>query len=289
LLAFLDSPAKHFLRTRLGLRFFDEEEPVADRLPLELDALAKWHVGDRVLQCLLTGLDLDAVVTAERLRGEVPVGPLGDPTMQAIGATAAKIAGAASALRTAAPTEQSINLGLTSGQQLTGVIPDIYGQKLVIATYSKLKPKAELAMWVKLLCLAVSDPASEYVGYLVCNRSQATIRPPHNSPEVLGQLVDLFARGTSEPLPFAPETAYAYAKKAARGHDQALQSASENWKHKYGEGLKASERRVWADFAALSAAPPRTDEAQWFPNEPTRLGVLSRRIWEPILEAGPLR
>jgi exodeoxyribonuclease V gamma subunit len=38
------------------------------------------------------------------------------------------------------------------------------------------------------------------------------------------------------------------------------------------------------DLSALLAEEPRPGE-DWYPDEPTRFGMLARRVWEPILAA----
>ena len=77
LVRFLEHPAKAFLRQRLGLgAVFDEDEP-ADSLPVELNSLEKWAVGDRLLEAGLSGVPRESAVRAEWLRGDLPPGPLG--------------------------------------------------------------------------------------------------------------------------------------------------------------------------------------------------------------------
>ena len=49
-----------FLWQRLGLRVPEESEDIADQLPIELDGLAKWDLGERMLTARLTGADPQA-------------------------------------------------------------------------------------------------------------------------------------------------------------------------------------------------------------------------------------
>ena len=60
LTAFLKHPVKEFLRRRLEIALADEGEEVSDGLPVELDGLAQWGVGDRMLRDLLLGRTRDA-------------------------------------------------------------------------------------------------------------------------------------------------------------------------------------------------------------------------------------
>ncbi|MGQ8645573.1 hypothetical protein, partial [Klebsiella pneumoniae] len=50
LILFFDNPARGFLRDRLQVGVSREAEEVSDRLPIDLDGLQKWTVGDRALR-----------------------------------------------------------------------------------------------------------------------------------------------------------------------------------------------------------------------------------------------
>ena len=50
LIAFYDNPARGFLRDRLQVGVSHDVDEVSDRLPVDLDALEKWAVGDRALR-----------------------------------------------------------------------------------------------------------------------------------------------------------------------------------------------------------------------------------------------
>ncbi len=75
---FLRHPVGAFLRQRLGVRLGADSQDVDDGLPVELDALERWAVGDRLLTARLAGADLEACVAAERARGLLPPGVLAE-------------------------------------------------------------------------------------------------------------------------------------------------------------------------------------------------------------------
>ena len=80
------------------------------------------------------------------------------------------------------------------------------------------------------------------------------------------------------------KTAQAYASRRRRPSAEA--AAKKEWKgggRFDGESADPEHRRVWGDlpFERLLAIPPRAGE-EW-PDETTRLGVLARRLWAPIL------
>src|SRR5262249_22773235 len=56
---FVQHPVQAFLRRRLGLYLSDRADELQDALPVDLDSLEKWGVGDRLLQARLAGTDPD--------------------------------------------------------------------------------------------------------------------------------------------------------------------------------------------------------------------------------------
>src|SRR5262249_20261887 len=84
LVAFVQHPVRAFLRQRLGLSLRTPDDRPGDALPIELDNLAAWGVGDRLLSAILTGISVDDVCAAEIARGLLPPGALGHGTLQRI-------------------------------------------------------------------------------------------------------------------------------------------------------------------------------------------------------------
>ena len=81
LVAFVRHPVRAFLRQRLGFGVATYADEVADALPIELDSLESWQVGQRMLDARLAGATADAAVAAERARGELPPGVLAEPVI----------------------------------------------------------------------------------------------------------------------------------------------------------------------------------------------------------------
>jgi exodeoxyribonuclease V gamma subunit len=66
-----------FLRQRLGVTLPRREDEAADQLPIELDSLSRWAIGERMLEARLSGFDADHCRQAEWRRGALPPGRLG--------------------------------------------------------------------------------------------------------------------------------------------------------------------------------------------------------------------
>jgi len=80
-LAFVRHPVRAFLRQRLGFGVGTYADEVGDALPIELDNLERWQIGERMLRARLAGATEEAAVAAERARGALPPGNLSDPVL----------------------------------------------------------------------------------------------------------------------------------------------------------------------------------------------------------------
>ena len=81
LLGFVRHPVKAFLRQRLGFSLGMYADEVDDALPIELDALERWQIGQRMLEARLAGATPEASVAAARARGSLPPGKLDEPVL----------------------------------------------------------------------------------------------------------------------------------------------------------------------------------------------------------------
>jgi exodeoxyribonuclease V gamma subunit len=308
LVAMLEHPAKWFLRRRLQVSLPGEADEVADRLPLELGPLSGWQVGDRLLEACLAGADRQRAVMAEWRRGEVPPKELGRAALHDIEERVTPIAGAAQRYAAGRARAVDVAVDLPSGTVLTGTVPGVHGDVVVRTTYSRLGAKHRLRAWVQLLALvgsevgsaadAATDPTihpawrAATVGRAQGRRpgaSVARLRTP--SPpwalQRLDDLVRLRERALREPLPMPVATAFAYARSRHAGDSevQALEEANRAWD---GGFEKTDEHHVLcfgagAPLGAVLGVPDRTEQA-WWPQDGTRLGVLARRVWEPLLD-----
>ena len=51
------NPVRAFLRERLGISLFERTRELEDAIPIELDGLEQWEVGERMLRARLAGAD----------------------------------------------------------------------------------------------------------------------------------------------------------------------------------------------------------------------------------------
>ncbi|TXL62697.1 exodeoxyribonuclease V subunit gamma [Aeromicrobium terrae] len=297
--AFLRHPVRAFLSRRMGIALPEDGEEVVDVLPLEIDSLAGWSVGDRLLRDVLAGTDLDLARQKEWRRGTLPPGrQLGWQTLTETAGAVAPVAAEAIGLRgdeAAASVDVDVDLG--DGRRLRGTVSDVYGSRRVEATYSKCGPRHYLDAWLPLLALCATRPDVEWHSGVVGrgSRDQAVssivFGPVEDATEILRQLVALHDAGMRGPVPLPLRTGHAWATKQRDVTSRA--AAAKEWTTTDPSWTKEDQDphhvRVWGrlSFDELLAATPRQGEG--YGDETTRLGALSRRLWQPILDRAAVR
>lgn len=298
LIAFAEHPVRAFLGQRLGLRVPEDAEDIDDQLPIELDGLAKWALGERLLTARLTGADPAALRAAEWRRGTLPPFGFGTRVLAEIEDTVETLVRAARPEYEAPPRAVDIAIDLGDGRTLAGTVPEVRGDALVRTTYSRLAPKHRMAAWVSVLALAATEDRDWRAVTLGRGqyrrpvwRSVLTAPEPPAAVSVLRDLVRLRDEGLCEPLPVTPTATAAYAERRFHGDASAdaLLAAEHafdggpNGPDKYGDHTDRHLRYVLGDaprFHRLAETPSRAGEP-----EGTRFGALARRFWAPLLAA----
>jgi exodeoxyribonuclease V gamma subunit len=291
LLEFFRNPVKGFF-TALDYTLPWDVDDVEDAMPVEVDGLQEWAVGDQILRNLLRGKDSADAIETEWRRGSLPPGQLGWRAAKRIRDRAAQLAAAGQQHRSGDPDGYDVDIDLGAGRRLTGTVIPVFGNRTVSVTYSKLRDKYLLDAWIPLLALATSQPGRDWTA-LVIGRAedgdQVSRRlldlPPHPG-KTLRELVRLYDDGRCEPLPLPIKTSFAWAEKRNAGRDP-VGYARSKWKsQKYpGEDAKPEHESVWGKKAPLEAllGPPHPGEE--VDGETTRLGALAARLWFPLINA----
>lgn len=297
LISFVEHPVRAFLWQRLGLRIPEHEDDIADRLPIELDGLAKWELGERLLSARLTGADPSTLRAAEWRRGTLPPFGFGSAVLDEVESTVDKLVRAALPEYDEPPRAVDIAVDLGNGRRLTGTVPEARGESLVRTTFSRLAPKHRIAAWVSLLALAVTEDRSWRAVTTGRGqfgrpawRSEILAPEPPAALSILRELVRLRDAGLTEPLPIAPSATAVYAERRFRcsNADEAVSAAERefnggpNGPGPFGDHTDRHLRYIWGPAPRLEdlmAAPAPAGE----PGETTRFGSLARRMWAPLL------
>src|SRR3546814_1689887 len=139
----LRHPVKGFF-SALDVSLPWESDPVPDAMPVAIDALESWAVGDRMLADMLDGIHPDRAQQLEWRRGTLPPGQLGWRTAGEIREQAMALAMLALTHRQVPGRSIDVDAALPGGRRLSGTIPPVYGDRLVSVGYSRLGPKQNL-------------------------------------------------------------------------------------------------------------------------------------------------
>lgn len=292
LVAFFKDPVKGFFRA-LDLTLPWDVDGVSDAMPVEIDALETWGVGDRMLADMLRGIHPDQALGAEWRRGALPPGQLGWRKAGEIRDAAMQLAIAALTHRQVAPKAYDVDVRLADGRRVTGTVGPVYADRLVSVGYSRLDGKQLVESWVRLLALAAHVPDHNWTALTIgraargSRPSQRLLGPAIEEPlGLLTDLVRLYDAGRREPLPLPLKTSFAWASARLNGDDPREQ-ASRRWKSAMypAEDADPAQVRVWGDHAPLDRllGPPGAGEEM--PGEDTRLGAYAARLWLPLLRS----
>ena len=293
LIAFVQRPARAFLRQRLGVSLLTPRDEISDVIPIELDARQRMSVGQRLLKARLAGIDPTAAALAEYARGTLPPGTLGEAVLNPIARSARALAG--EARRYAGNSERrslETNLAFDDGSRLIGTVSGVYGNLALTVSYARLDARQRIAAWVRFLALnaAHSELPFEAVtigrplfpaaagssGQVPAGAQIVRIRQlgadarsrASNAREQLQRLLNLRAQGLREPLELPCLSSEAYAAALRDGRDPAA-AATAAWTSTFGvvrEDQEPEHHFLWdrrLDLEVLAARAPE--------------------LWEPLL------
>ncbi|HWJ08066.1 MAG TPA: exodeoxyribonuclease V subunit gamma, partial [Nocardioides sp.] len=291
LVAFVHRPARTFLRSRLDVATPFEPDQVADAIPVSLNGLEIWQIGDRLLREVLAaddpGATAQAVMTAEQLRGTLPPFDLGRGELAKVVGECQELFARSAHVRSGTPRTIDVDVDLGDGRRLTGTVPRVHGNQVVSLSYSRLKPKQRLASWLDVLALSAAHPDESWTGHAIARSKagpqRALVGPlDHRAVDWLRSVVDLYDAGRTRPLPMPLDTAYAWADaraKELRGMDIVpVEVAAKAWTTDpyndwgiKGEDDDPSHRRVWGPGVPVEVlVEAGLPEVAW-------------QLWEPLL------
>ena len=288
LLAFSRNPVKAFLRQRLGFSLGMYSDEVDDDLPIELDALQRWQIGQRMLEARLAGATPDASIAAARARGSLPPGKLDEPILATLLPDVEEIVRHTTALLPGAaePGSVDVRVMLPDGRRVNGTVPDVCGDLLRSVSFSRVNARQRLVAWVRFLALTAAHPDRPFeaatvgrAGYPANRHAAVTVvRLPRLAPalalEHLTALVGLFDAGMREPLPIACKTSAAYAQALHSGGDP-VKDATKKWESGWDFSKEDQEPEHELVFGAGVSLEQLMARAGF--------DTYARRLWDPVL------
>ncbi len=296
---FLQHPARGFLRQRLGIAISSSEEDPDDALPVELDGLQRWAIGDRVLRACLAGVPVHTAAHLEYLRGFLPPGQLGRETIRTIGAQVDELLAWCADERHVEARSVDVSVPLNDGRVLAGTVPGVRADVVLSVVYSRLAAKHRLTSWVRLLALVAStgnrDLRAVTVGRPNDRNSRSDLRGV--APEVARGVLELLVRirdaGLREPLPLALETSLPLCREPAP-HEPGERAVAGRT-HLGIRPVQSRTRRartrahVRAVRAVRDVGAQPSSGPDAMPDETSRFGSLARSVWDMLVIAEALQ
>ena len=291
LVRFFNHPIRALIYDRAGLWVTRPDETPDEQIPVHLNGLDAWSIGERLLRLRIAGHQPELLIAAEWRRGYLPPRALGQKAIQGIAEDVEQLLRTAQPFLTdqPAPYEVLADLG---DVRLTGTVSGIIGDGAVHVSYSRLTAKHRLQAWLELLALTVTDPSRPWqavtIGRGGC--SQLGTVDAAWAGKVLADLINLRATGLREPIPFSPKTSAEYAALRYRDRQPALyrRQLDKLWAEDRDESYERFFG-VGASFDAVLAQQSISSEERGNLAEPSRFGTLARRVFQPLLAVEDLR
>jgi len=244
---FFEHPIRALLQHQLGLYLGEDATTLEDRDPTVLAGLEAWTVGDRLLERVLAGDDLDDAGAAVAASGLLPPGRLGTwhlsrllPHVQALAAMTSRL--------TAGSRLPALDVDLDlEAFRLVGTLGDLWPQAQIHHQYSWLAGRSEIRLWIRHLILLTRARRGDPRETLVLGRDREVDGPAAcrftevaDPRGLLQRLAELYVRGQRVPLPFFARASRAYAEGIAGGTGTALRDAR--------NAFTGSDGRVWGDL-----------------------------------------
>ncbi|WP_051463290.1 exodeoxyribonuclease V subunit gamma [Deferrisoma camini] len=271
---FFRNPCAYFLRVRLGVRFDGPAAGPDEAEPLEPQALSRYGVAQEILDRLCGGEEPGDLLALARAQGRLPPGAAGPVAFRDAEALARGVWEAAGPRAAEPPVPldpRHVDLG---PYRLHLRLPGVRPGGLVLFRPAAPKGKDRVRAWIRHLALcALRPPGVESVTVVVGRGGKGWTFGPVDQPEaLLMELLELYGRGLREPLPFAPETSWAYAHGrwgGGRSRKPPLDRAREAWAgsdYAAGEGEDPALAHCFGEAGPFGPGFEETAEAVFGPS-----------------------
>lgn len=265
LIRFMQNPARHLLRQRLGIHLEQSEGLMESVEPFVLDPLARYGLDACIVEGRCRGETLDAVMARAVARGQLPHGAVGQALFESRWQELASFAAALAAARQSQGDTNTLMVDLPLTRwRLVGELPSLGADGLLVWRPGKSRAKDLLALWVRHLVLNLAAPCGVApYSHLLCIDGSQRLAPVSDAAALLIDLLTLWQRGQGELLPFFPSTALEYARQKAGWRN--------TWNSDY-PGVLPESADPYVDLA-FAAVDPLGDE----------FATLARQVFVPLL------
>ncbi|XOV88175.1 MAG: exodeoxyribonuclease V subunit gamma [Pseudomonadota bacterium] len=272
-------PARFFLRERLGVYFPDEDAELLETEPFELDGLENHQLTSSALTHLLGKQDMDEWHRATLASGAVMTGDVGEKQLQRALVRAGLIARAVEETTISLPTPAMVQgeLLLPDGSRLVGSAM-AYPGRLIDYRPGKLQRRQWIEAWLRHVFFnAIGSPTTTTMFFISASTdpqlATGEFEPMDSelASTILQQLTVHARSAWCRPLPFLPETSFAYFKALDAGKTQAVarDAALTAWSNTHG-GAEGTDR----NYTRVFSFPDDFDEV---------FDQLAREVYSPLL------
>ena len=297
LLRFFKSPAKFFAQNSLKISAKRLSEQLDEREPIELDHLARYKVGDKVLSLLIDNFSVEEIQHLLGASGQVPAGTPGTCLVEKLAENINPLAAEIKAIQAENPLgDLPVDQDLGTWR-LQGRVGNIYPDAMLRYGYTKFRHDRLLQVWIEHLVLCSATGSHPKKSQYICRKSDGPeLKKVHfrevGDPEtVLKNLLALYTLGQSEPLLFFPKSSSAYWEIISKAEDEseetsakALDAARSKWIVKdYGTNECLDFRQLFRDANPDPLDEDYHDMVQ-LQGEENRFGPLAETIFGPLYE-----
>ncbi|MCL2025588.1 MAG: exodeoxyribonuclease V subunit gamma [Leptospirales bacterium] len=238
LTVFLRNTSKYFLYNCLNVDVSRDSGILEDFEPFELSGLGKYNIKER----LLKEKDAQSLFSIYKSSGFLPGGTKGKYEFDSLDIRSKKLLKYAALYTEGREKEIREFNAQISGFTITARCP-IYGNNLILFRPAEIKAADRINLWIQHLIVNFNgfNINSIYIGekkdgYNVLELDGADTGK-YDPQECLGKIISLFTEGHSVPVPFFPETSWAYIDalysekepESQKSEEKALRKANEKW------------------------------------------------------------
>jgi len=276
LIDFWKNPSRYFVRKRLGLSLWENEDCLSDIEPFDVDHLERYRIKEELLA---NELETGELLSREvfQARGILPPGTMGELHLRSMRLEVQSLLDIVRRHIAAGKKDEPVEVDLQLKTfRLGGKIHSLYGGQCVYFRTAKLKAADYLRAWIEHLALCALTEGGKPETVLI-GRDAVVLFGPVPSPRALLQtLCELFSEGLTRPLRFFPESGLAFVEAQRLGKGDPFKKAEDKWLGPYPQ--KGEKRRGEKDdvfIARCFGGPDALDES---------FVGMARLVFRPMLE-----
>ena len=235
LIHFFQSPAKAFLKKRLGMSLWDEDSPPEECEPFELGNLEKYAIKDRLLGIALKLEDEFDLLGLEAAKGSLPPGSLGQVWFHEAKRDVEEFVE-----RWQDEVKGQKQDSVVIEEELDGVRlraelgPFTNGRQVLYRCVKEPKGKDRISIWLRHLFASAFLESGVETRFYSLDKKFISLEPlPFDSARtMLSKLIALYKRGMIEPLPFFPDSSYAFARNQPHHPEEEKSDGAKNTENK---------------------------------------------------------